>query len=144
MERKEELQALCGDKSELNFTWEIFANLLPELDEQQESNELQEVVDMDVAVERYKKCVKPFGYHKVERITYTGQINARSQMHGRGIVRGFYREKELVTRFTRKGTFRNDMPEGISVAEDLQHHESETCEFKEGKLYGKGTMYTGS
>ena len=63
-------------------------------------------------------------------------------MHGRGIVRGFYQEKE--PRFTRKGTFRNDMPEGISVAEDLQHHESETGEFKEGKLYGKGTMYTGS
>ena len=60
MERKEELAALCGDRSEEYFTWEIFANILPELNAQEESNALQEVTDMDVEISRYTKFVGEF------------------------------------------------------------------------------------
>ena len=71
-------------------------------------------------------------------IQYTGQVNERGKMHGRGVMRAFFRGEEIGFR---EGTFKDDMPEGISVGRDPIHNNIFVNEYKEGRCFGKGTVY---
>ena len=53
-------------------------------------------------------------------------------------MRAFFRGEEIGFR---EGTFKDDMPEGISVGRDPIHNNIFVNEYKEGRCFGKGTVY---
>ena len=60
-------------------------------------------------------------------------------MHGRGLLKAIFNGR---VKSHREGTFKNDMPEGISVRKDLHGIDNTFInEFKEGLCFGKGTIY---